>query len=343
MSMIKLSFKTLLAVLILMQGSVQAQPAMWEAGRLDYINGHAEVAAFVNAAGNTQLQVVLCSKNEPQNYRVTLLLPKVFDVSQIFEVKIECDSLKTDAFAELNGNSLEFQLDSNVYTSLPDTPNFTITFNKEDAQYLEIPEVIDIPMVGAAQVLSRVASECTVLCLNDDFSCRKALVSSVLWPRGGFSDESKAAATHLCTKKTEDGYVAVSIQDGEVSESNTTKEDIVKAASSFAQGFILSKQTFDSMLNMFFSDKEPEFYINSNDKVTIQGEASMNTGVDISIDAYMQIRFDEFGMLTYLNMNNGSFETTSDEEDGINYIKINFSMKYEGSSNCDIEHIEVTE
>ena len=81
MSMIKLSFKTLLAVLILMQGSVQAQPAMWEAGRLDYINGHAEVAAFVNAAGNTQLQVVLCSKNEPQNYRVTLLLPKVFDVS----------------------------------------------------------------------------------------------------------------------------------------------------------------------------------------------------------------------------------------------------------------------
>lgn len=145
------------------------------------------------------------------------------------------------------------------------------------------------------------------------------------------------------TKKTEDGYVAVSIQDGEVSESNTTKEDIVKAASSFAQGFILSKQTFDSMLNMFFSDKEPEFYINSNDKVTIQGEASMNTGVDISIDAYMQIRFDEFGMLTYLNMNNGSFETTSDEEDGINYIKINFSMKYEGSSNCDIEHIEVTE
>ncbi len=145
------------------------------------------------------------------------------------------------------------------------------------------------------------------------------------------------------TKKTEDGYVAVSIQDGEVSESNTTKEDIVKAASSFAQGFILSKQTFDSMLNMFFSDKEPEFYINSNDKVTIQGEGSMNIGVDISIDAYMQIRFDEFGMLTYLNMANGSFETTSDEEDGINYIKIDFSMKYEGSSNCDIEHIEVTE
>lgn len=145
------------------------------------------------------------------------------------------------------------------------------------------------------------------------------------------------------TKKTEDGYVAVSIQDGEVSESNTTKEDIVKAASSFAQGFILSKQTFDSMLNMFFSDKEPEFYINSNDKVTIQGEASMNTGADISVDAYIQIRFDEYGMLTYLNMDNGSLETTSDEENGINYIKINLSMKYEGSSNCDIEHIEVTE
>lgn len=145
------------------------------------------------------------------------------------------------------------------------------------------------------------------------------------------------------TKKTEDGYVAVSIQDGEVSESNTTKEDIVKAASSFAQGFILSKQTFDSMLNMFFSDKEPEFYINSNDKVTIQGEASMNTGADISVGAYIQIRFDEYGMLTYLNMDNGSFETTSDEENGINYIKINLSMKYEGSSNCDIEHIEVTE
>ncbi len=145
------------------------------------------------------------------------------------------------------------------------------------------------------------------------------------------------------TKKTEDGYVAVSIQDGEVSESNTTKEDIVKAASSFAQGFILSKQTFDSMLNMFFSDKEPEFYINSNDKVTIQGEASMLMGADISVDAYIQIQFDEYGMLTYLNMDNGSLETTSDEENGINYIKINLSMKYEGSSNCDIEHIEVTE
>lgn len=145
------------------------------------------------------------------------------------------------------------------------------------------------------------------------------------------------------TKKTEDGYVAVSIQDGEVSESNSKKEDIVKAASSFAQGFILSNQTFDSMLNMFFSDKEPEFYINSNDKVTVQGEASVLMGADISVDAYIQIRFDEYGMLTYLNMDNGSLETTSDEEDGINYIKINLSMKYEGSSNCDIEHIEVTE
>ena len=145
------------------------------------------------------------------------------------------------------------------------------------------------------------------------------------------------------TKKTEEGYVAVSIQDGEVSESNTTKEDIVKAASSFAQGFILSKQTFDSMLNMFFSDKEPEFYINSNDKVTIQGEASVLMGADISVDAYIQIRFDEYGMLTYLNMDNGTLETTIDEENGINYIKINLSMKYEGSSNCDIEHIEVTE
>ena len=145
------------------------------------------------------------------------------------------------------------------------------------------------------------------------------------------------------TKKTEDGYVAVSIEDGKVSESNTTKEDIVRDASSFAEGFILSKRTFDSMLNMFFSDKEPEFYINSNDKVTVQGEASMNTGVDISIDGYMQIRFDEFGMLTYLNMDNASFETTSDGEDGINYIKINLSVKYEGSSNCDVAHIEVTE
>lgn len=145
------------------------------------------------------------------------------------------------------------------------------------------------------------------------------------------------------TKKTEDGYVAISIQDGEVSESNTTKEDIVKAASSFAQGFILSKQTFDSMLNMFFSDKEPEFYINSNDKVTVQGEASVLMGADISVDAYIQILFDEYGMLTYLNMDNGTLETTSDEENGINYIKINLSMKYEGSSNCDIEHIEVTE
>ncbi len=205
--MLKKRYAALGWLLLLGPFKVPAAPVMWEAGRLDYVDGSSEVAAFVNAAANTQLQVVLCAKNEPQNYRVTLLLPKIIESSQIFEVKIECDGLNTSAFAELNGNALEFQLEGDVYLSLPDSPDFTITFNEEDALYLNLPQVISAPMIGASHVIRRVASECTVLCLRHDFSCRRPLVSSILWPVTGFTDDSAAAISSLCTLDSENGRV----------------------------------------------------------------------------------------------------------------------------------------
>lgn len=198
-------YKILAAVLLSAALPVQAL-SLWEAGRLDYADGNAEVAAFVNGPQNTQLQVVLCSKNEAVKYRFSLLLPQFFEQGMMLEAEIDCDGRQSSAYVELSGNSLEFTVDDELYLSLKESPNLTITFEPADAAFLQLPPVIDLPLMGADQVIRRVASECTALTVHDGFLSRPGLLSAILWPRNGFNPDDIGDIDSLCTRAEPRGY-----------------------------------------------------------------------------------------------------------------------------------------
>lgn len=203
-----------LVALVLLSPLSRAAPLMWEAGRLDYPDGSAEVAAFVNTDGDSQLQLVLCTKNEPQDYRISLLLPKSYNFGHIFEVRLEFDGQSAPAYAELSGNSLEFALGSSVLMAWLQSPNLTLIFKEEDAQLLELPSRLEVPMTGGSLAMSKVASECTALCLNNNFNCRKSLLSGMLWPQRGFNADGFFEVDRLCTKSNGHGGYSFDLNDG---------------------------------------------------------------------------------------------------------------------------------
>ena len=173
---------------------------LWEAGRLDYPDGNAEVAAFVNGPQGTQLQAVLCAKNESDKNRLSLLLPEFFDTAFMFEVTLTCNELQTTVYAELSGNALELQLDDDFYLKLANSHTLTLSFKPQDAAYLHLPVSIDLPLLGASEVMQQVASQCVLLCLNEDFKSREGLLSALLWPQAGFNRDRFGNVDELCTK-----------------------------------------------------------------------------------------------------------------------------------------------
>ena len=179
---------------------------LWEAGRLDYPDGNAEVAAFVNGPQNTQLQAVLCAKDENDKNRLSLLLPQFYDASLMFEVVLACAGTEFPTYVELTGNTLEFQLDDDFYLKLADSASLTVKFKPEDAAYLHLPVSIDLPLLGADSVLQQVAQQCTSLCLRDDFKCRQGLLSALLWPPHGFNRDHFGDVDALCTRQATDGW-----------------------------------------------------------------------------------------------------------------------------------------
>lgn len=189
----------LFMLLACLASSKEIFAAMWEVGRLDYPSGSSEIAAFVDLPNGVQVQNILCTKRESSTNRLAVLLPKAYNDSSIIELKVESDANTTSAYAELSGNSLSLHVDNNVITSLIHAPDFALRLNKEDAKLLDLPEVLDIPMQGSSFANLRVASECTVQCLNNDFNCNKSLVSSLLWPVRGFEYQGSNDIDTLCT------------------------------------------------------------------------------------------------------------------------------------------------
>lgn len=173
---------------------------MWEVGRLDYPSGAAEMASFVNIDNNLQLQNILCTKKEASPNRFSLLIPYVTDKLSVLEVEIETDGEKVPVYAEVNGNTIEFHVDNNIITSLASTPDFKIHFLPDDAEILGLDQEINVPIQGSNFANQQIASECTILCLNNGFSCNRPLVSSFLWPIGGFQYKTEAEVEKLCTK-----------------------------------------------------------------------------------------------------------------------------------------------
>lgn len=172
---------------------------MWEAGRLDYPSGSSEIAAFVDLPNDVQVQNILCTKKESSTNRLSVLLPKAYNDSLIIELKVESDATVTSAYAELSGNSLSLHVDNNVISSLIHAPDLALRFTKDDADLLGLPELLTIPMQGSSFANLRVASECTVQCLTNDFNCNKSLVSALLWPVRGFEYQGSNDIDTLCT------------------------------------------------------------------------------------------------------------------------------------------------
>ena len=198
--------KALFLFLFMTVTQAAAAAQSWEAGRIDYDDGTSEIAAFVNTPYKIQLQIVLCAKNEPINYRFSLIFPKSLEASAFFNVKISSAGDTTQAFAELNGNTLDFQLDPSVYVNLPDAPDLLIEFEQEDADFLGIPKVLDLPIYGADITIKQIAAECGYLCVNDDFKCESPLISAILWPRSGFIDDSVSELDEICTRGSDKAY-----------------------------------------------------------------------------------------------------------------------------------------
>lgn len=192
--------KRLLILVFLFINTNVLASSPWQAGRLDYQDGSAEISAFVNTEDTSQLQVVLCSKNQDLKYRFTLLLKQDILPYSIFEVNVNAGGTQSTAYAEVVGNSLEFQIDPNILISLTDSPSLSIEFKDDDAKALGLKNKIDINMAGADLTLKAVGSECTSLCVNDDFKCQESLVSAILWPRTGFLSEDPQSLKYLCTK-----------------------------------------------------------------------------------------------------------------------------------------------
>ena len=159
----------------------------WEAGRLDYVYGGSEVAAFVNTPEQIQLQLVLCAKNEAAPYRFSVLLPRSTDASGIIPVKLMVDGVTTSLYAEILNNSLEFQVGANFLIMLPESPTLEMEFNAADAKYLQIPEHVSFSMERAHSALDQVAKSCTILCREQGFACSQSLIAGMLWPHQGFN------------------------------------------------------------------------------------------------------------------------------------------------------------
>lgn len=203
---------------------------IWEAGRLDYAYGGAEVAAFVNTKEQIQLQIVLCSKDQPYAFRMSVLLPHKHEASGIIPVRLNVDGQVTNVYAEVSGNSLEFQVGTSFLITLPDSPNFEMEFSKEDSSYLKIPQVLSFSMSNANLVLSEVAKSCVILQERQGFKSNEQLLSGILWPRQGFNSLSLTKKNNhlndsdkyrniesLCLRSNKDGNLNNKVVTGLVS------------------------------------------------------------------------------------------------------------------------------
>ncbi|MCR5085200.1 MAG: hypothetical protein K6A65_06825 [Succinivibrionaceae bacterium] len=187
----------LLALALLLPAAGEA--GLWETGELTYPSGEAEVAAFVNTEGDAQLQVVMCTRNEPLPWRFSLLLPSSPAMRGLVRCEVEAGERVAAAYAEVVGNTLEFQLDEEVVISLTDIPSLCFRFEEQDARELGLPAVLPVDLQGADLNIRHAAAECAVRCTSGDYACNRSLVSSLLWPRLGPDPARVAEIGRLCS------------------------------------------------------------------------------------------------------------------------------------------------
>lgn len=154
------------------------------------------------------------------------------------------------------------------------------------------------------------------------------------------------------SKKDGDKYIGVTVKDEKVTEEDITEDMIDQSVTnSVAQyQYRLSEYQLEGLTAAYFADKEPEYYINKDNVVTIQGESTMDLsgiigggskptpGMDFIIETNIKIQYDQYGMLVFMKMDDGSINFDQTTEGMSIKMSGSLSMTAAGSSNGNVEH-----
>lgn len=152
------------------------------------------------------------------------------------------------------------------------------------------------------------------------------------------------------SKKDGDKYIGVTVEDDKVTEEDITEEMIDQSVVSYAAQYRLSEYQLEGLTTAYFADKEPEYYINKDNVITIQGESTMDLsgiigggssstpGMDFIIETNIKIQYDQYGMLVFMKMDDGSINFDQTTEGMSIKMSGSLSMTAAGSSNGSVEH-----
>lgn len=152
------------------------------------------------------------------------------------------------------------------------------------------------------------------------------------------------------SKKDGDKYIGVTVEDDKVTEQDITEDMIDESVVMFAAQYRLSEYQLEGLTTAYFADKEPEYYINKDNVITIQGESTMDLsgiigggskptpGMDFIIETNIKIQYDQYGMLVFMKMDDGSINFDQTTEGMSIKMFGSLSMTAAGSSNGNVEH-----
>ena len=152
------------------------------------------------------------------------------------------------------------------------------------------------------------------------------------------------------SKKDGDKYIGVTVEDDKVTEQDITEDMIDQSVVNFAAQYRLSEYQLEGLTAAYFADKEPEYYINKDNVVTIQGESTMDLsgiigggssstpGMGFIIETNIKIQYDQYGMLVFMKMDDGSINFDQTTEGMSIKMSGSLSMTAAGSSNGNVEH-----
>ncbi len=152
------------------------------------------------------------------------------------------------------------------------------------------------------------------------------------------------------SKKDDDKYIGVVVEDDKVTEQDITEDFIDESVVKFAPQYRLSEDQLEGITTVYFADKEPEYYINKDNVITIQGESTMDLsgiigggsgstpGMDFIIETNVKIQYDQYGMLVFMKMDDGSINFDQTTEGMSLKMSGSLSMTAAGSSNGNVEH-----
>ena len=152
------------------------------------------------------------------------------------------------------------------------------------------------------------------------------------------------------SKKDGDKYIGVTVEDDKVTEQDITEDMIDQSVTNSVAQYRLSEYQLEGLTAAYFADKEPEYYINKDNVVTIQGESTMDLsgiigggssstpGMDFIIETNIKIQYDQYGMLVFMKMDDGSINFDQTTEGMSIKMSGSLSMTAAGSSNGNVEH-----